>query len=136
MINSLLKNIIQSKKSINKKKFNQSSIPIWFTKSLKKNSLSLQKIIENISDEPSLHLVFKNNNLLKNFSEEYDKTTGLSGFIINRRKIKNLKNYEIGHWWVQDFSSMLPIYLSPEIKFKKVLDMCAAPGGKAFQELV
>ena len=28
---------------------------------------------------------------------------------------------------------MLPIYLSPEIKFKKILDMCAAPGGKAFQ---
>ena len=135
LINSLLKNIIQNKKSINKKKFNQSSVPIWFTKSLKKNRLNLQKIIENISDEPSLHLVFKNNNLFKNFSEEYDKTTDLSGFITNRRKIKNLKNYENGHWWVQDFSSMLPIYLSPEIKFKKVLDMCAAPGGKAFQTI-
>ena len=30
---------------------------------------------------------------------------------------------------------MLPIYLSPEIKFKKILDMCAAPGGKAFQTI-
>ena len=30
---------------------------------------------------------------------------------------------------------MLPLYLSPEIKFKKVLDMCAAPGGKAFQTI-
>ena len=28
---------------------------------------------------------------------------------------------------------MLPIYLSPEIQGKKILDMCAAPGGKAFQ---
>ena len=36
---------------------------------------------------------------------------------------------------MQDLSSMLPIHLSPEIKFKKVLDMCAAPGGKAFQTL-
>ena len=36
---------------------------------------------------------------------------------------------------MQDLSSMLPIYFSPEIKFKKVLDMCAAPGGKAFQTL-
>ena len=30
---------------------------------------------------------------------------------------------------------MLPIYLSPEIKSKKILDMCAAPGGKTFQAL-
>ena len=30
---------------------------------------------------------------------------------------------------------MLPIYLSPEIRSKKILDMCSAPGGKAFQAL-
>ena len=30
---------------------------------------------------------------------------------------------------------MLPLYLSPEIRSKKVLDMCAAPGGKAFQAI-
>jgi len=59
----------------------------------------------------------------------------LSGFIINRKKIKDLENYTKGHWWVQDLSSMLPLHLSPEIKFKKVLDMCAAPGGKAFQTI-
>ena len=133
LINSLLKNIIKNKDLINKKKFNQSSIPIWFTKSLHKNKLDLEEIIENISNEPSLHLVFKNNNLLKDFNEENEKTTDLSTFVINRKKIENLANYKKGHWWVQDFSSMLPIYLSPEIKFKKILDICAAPGGKAFQ---
>jgi 16S rRNA (cytosine967-C5)-methyltransferase len=30
---------------------------------------------------------------------------------------------------------MLPLHLSPEIKSKKILDMCAAPGGKAFQAI-
>jgi len=135
LINSLLKNVIQNKESINKKKFNQSSVPEWFVKSLKKNQLSLKKIIENITDEPSLHLVFKNKNLLECFKEDHDKTTDLSAFIINKKKIKDLENYEKGHWWVQDLTSMLPIYLSPEIKFKKVLDMCAAPGGKAFQTI-
>ena len=72
---------------------------------------------------------------MKSFKEDHDKTTDLSAFIINKKKIKDLDNYEKGHWWVQDLSSMLPIYLSPEIKFKKVLDMCAAPGGKAFQTI-
>ena len=135
LINSLLKNVIKNKKSINKKKFNPSSAPLWFVKCLEKNKLNLHEIIENITYEPSLHLVFKNKKLLESFNEDHDKTTDLSAFIINKKKIKELKNYENGHWWVQDLSSMLPIYLSPEIEFKKILDMCAAPGGKAFQTI-
>ncbi len=135
LINSLLKNVIKNKESINKKKFNQSFVPLWFVKALAKSEIKLKEVIENISDEPSLHLVFKKKSLLDDFKEEHEKTTDLSTFIINRKKIKDLENYEKGHWWVQDLSSMLPLYLSPEIKFKKVLDMCAAPGGKAFQTI-
>ena len=135
LINSLLKNIIKNKESINKKKFSESSVPSWFSKALKKNRLSLKEVIENITNEPSLHLVFKNKNLLKLFKTEHEKTTELSAFVLNDKKIKDLENYEKGHWWVQDFSSMLPIHLSPEIKSKKVLDMCAAPGGKSFQTI-
>ena len=133
LINSLLKNIIKNKESINIKKFSESSIPLWFVKAIKKGKLNLKEIIENISNEPSIHLVFKTKNLLNVFKEEYEKTTDLSVFILNKKKIKNLENYKKGHWWVQDFSSMLPIHLSPEIKSKTVLDICAAPGGKSFQ---
>ena len=135
LINSLLKNIIKNKEQINKKKFNRSSVPLWFIKAIKKSRLNLQEIIENISEEPSLHLVFKNNNLIEAFKEEYDKTTDLSAFLKSRKQVKDLEDYEKGHWWVQDLSSMLPLHLSPEIKSKKVLDMCAAPGGKAFQAI-
>ena len=135
LINSLLKNIIKNKKNIDKKKFNRSSVPIWFIKAIQKNRLNLKEIIENISEEPSLHLVFKKNNLIDAFNDEYDKTTDLSVFIKNRKQIKDLDGYEKGHWWVQDLSSMLPLYLSPEIRSKKILDMCAAPGGKAFQAI-
>ena len=135
LINSLLKNIIQNKESINKKQFSQSSIPEWFVRSLEKNRLNLKEIIKNITHEPSLHLVFKNKKLLESFKEDHNKTTELSAFVINRKKIKNIDNYDKGHWWIQDLSSMLPIYLSPEIKFKKILDLCAAPGGKAFQTI-
>ena len=135
LINSLLKNVIKNKNVIDKKKFSKPSVPLWFVEALKKNRLNLKEIIENISDEPSLHLVFKNKKLLENLNEESDKTTNLSTFILNKKKIKELDGYEQGNWWVQDLSSMLPIHLSPEIKFKKVLDMCAAPGGKAFQAI-
>ena len=135
LINSLLKNIIKNKDSIDKKKFTVSSVPSWFIRALKKNNLKLKEIITNITSEPSLHLVFKNKNLLEVFKEENEKTTELSAFILNKKKIKDLDNYKKGHWWVQDLSSMLPIYLSPEINSKKILDMCAAPGGKSFQTI-
>jgi 16S rRNA (cytosine967-C5)-methyltransferase len=135
LVNSLLKNIIKNKESIDKKQFSESFVPTWFIKALKKNRINLENIIKNISTEPSLHLVFKNKNLLEIFKEEHDKTTDLSAFILNKKKIKELENYEKGHWWVQDLSSMLPIYLSPEIKSKTILDMCAAPGGKSFQTI-
>ena len=135
LINSLLKNIIKNKEQINKKKFNRSYVPLWFIKAVQKSRLNLQEIIENISEEPSLHLVFKNKNLIDTFKEEYDKTSDLSVFLKNRKQVKDLEDYEKGHWWVQDFSSMLPIHLSPELKSKKILDMCAAPGGKSFQTI-
>jgi len=88
LINALLKNIIQSKNSIDKKKFSQSSVPLWFVKSIKKNGLNLKKIIENITLEPSLHLVFKNRKLLESFKEDYHKTSDLSAFIIIKKKLK------------------------------------------------
>ena len=98
LINSLLKNIIKNKESINKKQFSESSVPSWFIKALKKNRLSLKKIIDAINSEPSLHLVFKNKNLLNIFKEEHEKTSELSAFILNKKKIKDLDNYKKGHW--------------------------------------
>ena len=56
--------------------------------------------------------------------------------MINKKDIENKKSFIKGDWWVQDFSSFFPIN---NIKFEhqdlKLLDACAAPGGKAFQLL-
>ncbi|MCF6275419.1 MAG: RsmB/NOP family class I SAM-dependent RNA methyltransferase, partial [Robiginitomaculum sp.] len=41
--------------------------------------------------------------------------------------------YDDGDWWVQDISAALPVRLLGDIKGKRVLDMCAAPGGKTLQ---
>lgn len=50
-------------------------------------------------------------------------------------KISALPDYEKGTWWVQDFSSALAIKMLDTIKGKKVLELCAAPGGKTAQLL-
>lgn len=53
----------------------------------------------------------------------------------NKTDISSLKGYSEGSWWVQDLAASLPVCLLGKIKGKKVLDLCAAPGGKTAQLL-
>ena len=55
--------------------------------------------------------------------------------LAHKGKIPNLPDYAQGTWWVQDFSSSLPVKMLGAINGKKVLDLCAAPGGKTAQLL-
>lgn len=135
LVNALLKNIGSNNELINKEEFDLSSIPSWFIDKTKKDKFFLKDFVKSISREPSLHLVFKDEKYLKEFNEDIIKTTEKSGFLNNKSKIKEINNYNKGHWWVQDLSSMLPIYLSPEFREKNIIDICSAPGGKAFQVL-
>lgn len=48
-------------------------------------------------------------------------------------QVSELEGYKDGDWWVQDLSSSLPVQLLGDVKGLKVLDMCAAPGGKTMQ---
>lgn len=48
-------------------------------------------------------------------------------------KVTELSGYDKGEWWVQDAAAALPVKLFGDIADKRVLDMCAAPGGKTAQ---
>ena len=48
-------------------------------------------------------------------------------------QISALNGYEEGDWWVQDAAAAMPVRLFGNIKGKRVLDLCAAPGGKTMQ---
>ncbi len=43
------------------------------------------------------------------------------------------EGFENGDWWIQDFAASLPVKLFPDLLGKRVLDVCAAPGGKTAQ---
>jgi 16S rRNA (cytosine967-C5)-methyltransferase len=47
--------------------------------------------------------------------------------------IPELPGYAEGEWWVQDFSASLPARLLGDVEGLRVLDLCAAPGGKTAQ---
>lgn len=54
--------------------------------------------------------------------------------LYNNPKVPALKGYNEGAWWVQDVAASLPVQTLPkDLHGLKVLDLCAAPGGKTAQ---
>ena len=47
--------------------------------------------------------------------------------------ITALEGFNEGEWWVQDVAASLPVHILGDVKGKRVLDLCAAPGGKSMQ---
>lgn len=49
------------------------------------------------------------------------------------RAVGELDGFDDGAWWVQDFAATLPAGLLGKGDGRRVLDLCAAPGGKSLQ---
>ena len=135
-VNAVLKNILNNIDKVDKIQINLNDFPNWFVKQINHSkNFNANKFITTFCDYPSLHLVFKSEKYLNNFKEPHTKSSKNSAFIESQKKINSMSNFKKGEWWVQDFSSMLPLGITPMIKNLQILDMCAAPGGKAFQIL-
>jgi 16S rRNA (cytosine967-C5)-methyltransferase len=60
----------------------------------------------------------------------------LPGGSLRRRAgglVTELPGFEEGAWWVQDAAAALPARLLGDVRGRRVLDLCAAPGGKTAQ---
>ena len=137
LINSTLKKIAKSKNDLKKIKIKFIDLPLWFQKKTSfLSAYNKKKFLENFHKEPDIHIVFKDEKKLKEFENKLLKTSRISGFLIDEKNFQNLNSFINGDWWVQDFSSFLPIYNFEEINRNEIfLDACAAPGGKSFQIL-
>lgn len=48
-------------------------------------------------------------------------------------QVSGLPGYDAGGWWVQDAAAALPVQVLAPKPGEKILDLCAAPGGKTLQ---
>jgi 16S rRNA (cytosine967-C5)-methyltransferase len=53
--------------------------------------------------------------------------------IASAGQVSALPGYADGAWWVQDAAAAIPVKLLGYVKGQKILDLCAAPGGKTMQ---
>ncbi len=136
-INALLKKIYLNKKKLKKTNIFFSDLPKWFRDETGNLTNKEKKtFVENFFLKPSIHLVIKESHNLFEFEEDIIKTSKISCFLKENKKINLVSNYSKGVWWVQDFSSSLPLNnISNDALEGNCIDLCAAPGGKSFQIL-
>ena len=136
-INACLKKISRNKERLRKTRIEFNDLPDWFKKETKLlPSLEKKRFVENFNKEPDTHLVFKDKKSLKAFEEKIFATSDSSGFLLIKKNIREIKSFIKGNWWIQDYSSFFPLHNLPiKDTNKKFLDVCSAPGGKAFQIL-
>ena len=136
-VNAVLKKIAVQKNKLKNIKLNFSDLPTWFTNEVSGISNNDEKgFLNSFIKEPDIHLVFKSENDLKRLKEKIIHTSKTSGFLYEKKKIEEVSNYKSGNWWVQDFSSSLPLnFIDKNFIDEPCIDLCAAPGGKSFQVL-
>lgn len=84
-------------------------------------------------DEPALNISVKSD--VEQWASRLgaDWLSGNSLELDNDGRIEDLDGFAEGAWWVQDHAASLPARLLGEVAGKRVLDLCAAPGGKTAQ---
>ena len=144
LVNAILRNVCRQKKQLLNEFGNLSNLPSWILKDLKKNLTSneIKQVSKVIVEEPELNLKIKKSFIkFKNWEAVMDGKFIESDILLtkNNGKINKLPFFDKGLWWVQGLSSCLPVkcldYLFPlsKRKEKKILEICAAPGGKTAQ---
>jgi 16S rRNA (cytosine967-C5)-methyltransferase len=64
---------------------------------------------------------------------ESEALFGLSRRVTDQDRVEELPGFTEGSWWVQDAAATLPAMLLGDVAGKRVIDLCAAPGGKTLQ---
>ncbi len=116
-INAILKNIAKNLDEVKKTKIVLKDFPRWFVDETNKTkNINIDSFINTFYKQPNLHLVFKSEKNLRALKEPITKSSSKSAFVKVQKKISSIDNFHKGEWWVQDFSSMLPLAINNKIK--------------------
>ena len=135
LINAIMRNVLRGSDKIKSYQSESPKTPTWLNKRWKrdwgKNLIEMENAHRILN--PPIDLCVK-----KEAPIWADKLDGicLSDKTIRLNDtslISELEGFSSGDWWVQDYSSQIPVTLLNIRKKDEVLDLCAAPGGKTAQ---
>ncbi len=109
--------------------------PDWLWSAWEKTygNATCRRITEAHLKEPSLDLTVRGG--AETWAERLGGTVLATGSVRCRPKgpIEAMKGFADGAWWVQDAAASLPTRLLGPLAGRRVIDLCAAPGGKTAQ---
>ncbi len=94
-----------------------------------------QAISAALAVPPPLDLTLKDFGQTESWTKQLGGVSLMPGHIRLARgdRVQDLSGYAEGAWWVQDLAASLPARLLGAGQGRRVLDLCAAPGGKTLQ---
>lgn len=136
LVNAVLKKVAQEGKAIAEKQdAAKLNTPRWLWQSWEKayGPEVTRRIAETHLMEPPLDITVKSNP--EGWAEQLGGVVLPMGSVRLRdtRNITQLKGFAEGSWWVQDLAATIPARLLGDVTDKRVIDFCAAPGGKTAQ---
>ncbi len=86
-------------------------------------------------EDPPLDIVVKDASAVREWADRLQAEQLPTGALRLRgvSDVTVLEGFAEGAWWVQDAAAALPARLLGDVAGKRVLDLCAAPGGKTMQ---
>ena len=135
LVNAVMRNVAREEEKY-KNIFNDSpKVPKWLLDRWKKNwPNDYLNFIECIQDiHPHIDIAVKSN--ISKWQKELNAELMPNNVLRLRESglIADKKGYDEGEWWVQDYSSQLPVKCLNIKENDEILDLCAAPGGKTAQ---
>ncbi len=135
LTNAILRRITREKSIFLEHLNNGPKIPVWLEKRWKKNWKEeyedIIKMHQNL--KPPIDISVKSN--AKYWAKELDAKLLQNDVlrIYGEGRINKLSGFQLGEWWIQDFSSQIPVRLLKVKSGENILDLCSAPGGKTVQ---
>ncbi|WP_409432941.1 RsmB/NOP family class I SAM-dependent RNA methyltransferase [Litorimonas sp. RW-G-Af-16] len=139
MGNAVLRQIVEKGPKIAAMVAPRDNIPGWIKGAWEKEygRVELRKMATQLTKDPTLDITVK--------SDAAGWAEKLGGKVIAPQTVRlpeignvtELDGFASGEWWVQDVAATLPVQLLAtqmgDLSGKRVLDLCAAPGGKTLQ---
>ncbi|MDG1707467.1 MAG: RsmB/NOP family class I SAM-dependent RNA methyltransferase [Emcibacteraceae bacterium] len=137
-VNAVLRNVDRERDALLKKFGNtRLNFPQWLLKSWDNRfgNAVVKEILAECLNEAPLDIRLKPDLEGEAWAEQLGGTL-ISDQTVRLKKagkVFDLPGYDDGHWWVQDVAASIPETLLGAKSGDSVLDLCAAPGGKAAQ---
>lgn len=137
LINAVLRRVDREGREHLKQTLPRDNLPDWLRESWRAayGPGTLSRIANAISTTPPLDLTVRNPDEREHWAEQLEAQILPNGSL--RRSVvgdvRALPGYREGAWWAQDAAASIPATLLDLKPGSRVIDLCAAPGGKTLQ---